>query len=336
MNITFFELEPWERDAFSELKSSHDVRFVDEPLIPENAADHADAQVISTFINSEPDRSVIEQLKNLEMIATRSTGFDHIDLTACNERSIVVANVPTYGANTVAEHVFALLLSISHRMEEATTRTRKGDFSPRGLTGFDLQGKTLGVIGTGDIGRHAARIGAGFEMNVIAHDVQPDPDAAEEYGYTYVDFDRLLAESDVITLHVPANEKTHHLIDEDAFDRMKDGVVLINTARGSIVDATALVEALATGKVAGAGLDVLAEEPVMREEAELLRSVYEKRHNTSALLADSILMRMRNVVVTPHSAFNTREAVGRILDTTCDNIAHFIDGDPQNVVNKPD
>jgi len=326
MRIVIFDAEPWESEAFDGLRDEHRVDVVQESLEPENAAEYADAEVISAFIYSSLDREVLEQLHDLKLISTRSTGIDHIDLEYCRAKGIRVANVPTYGANTVAEHAFGLLLTISHKLTEAIDRTRKGDFSPRGLQGFDLAGKTLGIVGTGDIGRHTARIGRGFGMEVIAYDIEPDDDIARKYGFQYVEFDQLLKQSDVVSLHVPGNESTRHMLDEEQFDRMKDGAVLINTARGSVVDVHALVKALAEGKVAGAGLDVLPEEPVIREEAELLRSIYERRHNLDQLLADHVLTHMRNVVVTPHSGFNTKEAVQRILDTTVGNIQSFVAG----------
>jgi len=333
MKTAIFEVEDWEADTFSALDSEdHDVECVPVPLTAENASEFADAQVISTFIYSSLDADVLAQLPNLKFIATRSTGFDHIDQPHCEERGLMVSNVPSYGENTVAEHTFGLLLNISHRLTEAVDRTRKGDFSPKGLQGFDLRGKTLGVVGTGTIGQYVIGIARGFQMSVVAFDVKPQPELAESLGFRYADLDELLAAADIVTLHVPANPHTHHLIGKAQFDQMKDGVVLINTSRGSIIDVDALIKALAEGKVAAAGLDVLPEEPTLREEAELLRSVYRKRHNLDTLLADHVLLRLRNVIITPHSAFNTREAVQRILDTTVDNIAHFAAGDPQNVV----
>jgi D-lactate dehydrogenase len=169
-------------------------------------------------------------------------------------------------------------------------------------------------------------------MDVVAFDIEPDEEAAKQLDFRYASMDELLAGSDVVSLHVPANEKTRHLISRDAFEKMKDGAVLINTARGDVVDTRALVRALAEKKLSAAGLDVLPEEPVIREEAELLRSVYEQRHDLTTLLANHVLVHMRNVVVTPHSAFNTREAVQRILDTTVENIQAFAHGDPINVV----
>lgn len=332
MKIVIFEVEAWERAAFRDLEAAHEVVFVAEPLGLENADAHADAEVVSTFIYSDLDGTVLSRLTALRFIATRSTGFDHIDLSLCRERGIVVSNVPTYGDNTVAEHVFALLLTISHNMIDAVDRTRRGDFSQKGLQGFDLRDKTIGVVGTGNIGRNVIAIARGFGMRVLGYDVAPDEAAAAEMGFDYVDLPALLGRSDVVTLHVPASKATRHLIDGKAFAAMKDGAILINTARGAVVEVRALLRALADGKVAAAGLDVLPEEPAIREEAELLRSFFAEQHDLETLLADHILLRMRNVVITPHSAFNTREAVQRILETTAGNIVAFDRGEPRNVV----
>jgi len=334
MKVTIFELEEWERQAFETLRRHHDVDLCATPLSSHTVAEHAETDIVSTFIYSRLDRSVLKQLPSLKLIATRSTGFDHIDLEYCAQHEVAVCNVPTYGDNTVAEHVFALLLTLSHKMDQAIDRTRKGDFSPRGLQGFDLEGKVFGVIGTGNIGRHTIRIARGFGMEVVAYDVKPDNEAAHQLGYRYVAMAELLRQADVISLHVPATPKTRHLLSHEQFDQMKEGVVIVNTSRGNVIDSQALIRGLAEGKVRGAGLDVLPEEPVIREEAELLRSVYERKHNLDALLADHVLIRLRNVVVTPHSAFNTREAVSRILETTVANIESYIQGEGQNIVNK--
>jgi D-lactate dehydrogenase len=215
---------------------------------------------------------------------------------------------------------------------DGVDRTRRGDFSPRGLQGFDLKNKTLGIIGTGHIGLHVAHIAKGFMMKVVAFDVKPNEQAAQEMGFDYVDMENLLKQADVISMHVPGSEKTKHLLGKEQFDTMKKGVVIINTARGPVIDIQALLHALTTGKVAAAGLDVLPEEPVIREEAELLRSLYDPERSLETLLADHVLLRLRNVLITPHSAFNTREAVQRILDTTCDNITAFVNGQPQNII----
>ena len=335
MKVVVFETEPREAAAFNALKHRHEIGFVTEPLRSENAKTFANAEIVSPFIYSVLDRPVLECLPALKLIATRSTGFDHIDTAYCASKGITVSNVPSYGENTVAEHVFALLLTISHRMLEAVDRARRGPFSPQGLQGFDLAGKTLGVVGTGTIGRCVIRIARGFEMDVTAFDTRPEEALAGRLGFRYVPFDELLATADIVTLHVPATAETHNLLSEREFARMKDGVVVLNTARGGLVDVRALVRALRAGKVAAAGLDVLPEEPAIREEVELVGSNFCQKHDLRDLVADHVLLRMPNVVLTPHSAFNTREALDRIIDTTVANIAAFIDGRPQNVVIRP-
>lgn len=325
MKIAIFEVEPWECDSFKALTTGHDVSFTEKPLAAEDALN---AQILSTFIYSDLSAQRLQPFKNLKMIATRSTGYDHIDLEYCKKQGIAVCNVPSYGENTVAEHVFALLLTISHNMTEAVERTRRGDFSQKGLQGFDLKGKTIGIIGTGHIGRHTARIAQGFEMDVLAYDEKPDAGT----GLRYVGLEELLSRSDIVSLHVPGNSRTKDLISDAQFEKMKKGVVIINTARGNVLNVHALLKNLASGKVAAAGLDVLPEEPAIREEAELLRSFFADKHDLPTLLADHILLRMRNVFITPHSAFNTREAEQRILQTTAENISAFIAGKPQNLV----
>jgi len=211
MRVAVFDVEPWEHEPFQKLRDGHDLELQSESLAADNAGDHADVEIVSAFIYSELQRPTLEKLGNLKLIATRSTGFNHVDMDYCNERGVAVANVPVYGQNTVAEHVFGLLLTISHRLYEAIDRTRKGDFSPRGLQGFDLEGKTMGVIGTGNIGKHTVRIARGFGMEVLAFDVRHDDQASRELGFRYVQMDQLLGKADVITLHVPLNDKTRHI-----------------------------------------------------------------------------------------------------------------------------
>lgn len=334
MKIVVFEVEEWERRAFEALEAEHEIEYVDDLLTQENVTTHAAADVISPFIYSNLSGDVLRRMSHLKLIATRSTGFDHIDLAYCNANGITVCNVPVYGDNTVAEHVFALLLAISHKLVEAVDRTRRGDFSLQGLRGFDLRGKTLGVIGTGSIGQCVIEIAKGFRMEVVAFDVKPSEELAARMGFRYADMDELLATADIVTLHVPSNEKTRNMLSHGEFAKMKDGVVLINTARGDIVDIRALAKAIGEGKVAAAGLDVLPEESAVREEAELLYSVYREKYDLETLLVNHILLRLRNVIITPHSAFNTREAVERILGTTVDNILAFARGEPRNVAGK--
>lgn len=332
MKIVVYEIEEWEKESFQPLRDRHEVVFESGPLTAETVCGHEDAEAVSVFIYSDLDKSVLERLPELRLIATRSTGYDHIGMEYCSQRRITVCNVPGYGEHTVAEHVFGLLLAISHRLREAFDRTRRGDFSLAGLQGFDLRGKTLGVIGTGRIGLCVIEIANGFGMRVLACDTNPDETAADRLGFDYVSMETLLSASDVVTLHVPGNDKTRHLLSTAEFQRMKQDAVLINTSRGTLVDAKALLHALADGRLQAVGLDVLQEEPAIREEAELLSSLFNKKHNIENLLADHVLLRLRNVYITPHSAFNTREAVQRILDTTIENIRSFAKGNPQNVV----
>ncbi|MDX1653805.1 MAG: hydroxyacid dehydrogenase [Candidatus Competibacteraceae bacterium] len=334
MKITVFEIEPWECETFRDLNQDHQVRFEEGNLTADNAGQYQDTEIISVFIYSKLTQEALSKLKNLKCIATRSTGFDHIDLDYCKENQITVCYVPTYGENTVAEHVFALLLAISHRLVEAADRTRKGDFSQQGLQGFDLRGKTMGVVGTGNIGRHTLKIAKGFGMEIIASDVEQDQQLARELGFEYLELKELLGRADVVSLHVPGSEATRGLLGEEQIEAIKDGAILINTSRGPVVEVQPLLKALSSGKIAAAGLDVLPEEPVIREEAELLRSVFSREHNLETLLADHVLLRLRNVIITPHSAFNTREAMQRILDTTRENIDAFLAGEPSNVVER--
>ncbi len=332
MKIVIFEAEPWEQDAFVEFQKEEDVILLQDKLTEDNVEKYSDAEIVSTFIYSDLHRDVLSKLPHLKLIATRSTGYDHIDVDYCRDKGIDVCNVPEYGENTVAEHVFALLLGISHHIVEAADRTRRGDFTLTGLRGFDLKGKTLGVVGTGNIGQCVIHIANGFGMEVVAFDVKEDPSLAERLNFKYLPMNELLGTMDILTLHVPSNEKTYHLISDDQFDKMKDGVVIINTSRGSVLHIEALVRALAIGKVAAAGLDVLPDEPTIREESELLHSFYRQEHNLQTLLANSVLLRLRNVIITPHSAFYTTGAIYRIINTTIENINAFLTGNPQNLI----
>jgi D-lactate dehydrogenase len=334
MKIVGFELEDWEKDSFKRLEDKNEL-VLTEKAVSENLDSHyQDADIISTFIYSDLGGKALTQFQGLKLIATRSTGFDHIDLNYCRRNKIAISNVPKYGQNTVAEHTFALIHAISRHIPEAVERTRRGSFSEEGLRGFDLKGKTLGVIGTGDIGINVIRIAIGYEMRVLAFDVRPDWRAASRLGFSYTDMGNLLSESDIITLHVPGIKKTRDLISGPQFERMKRGVILINTARGFVVNIQALLKALSVGKVAAAGLDVLPDEPIIREEAELLHYTYASKKSLQTLYADHMLTHLSNVIITPHIAFNTREAVERLLNTSVDNILAFMKGRPQNLVGK--
>lgn len=268
MDVAVFEAAEWERQACLRLEPRHRVRCTAAPLTPQNAPDYREAEVVTPFVGSEVSAAVIAAMPRLRLVATRSTGFDHIDLAACRARGVAVCNVPDYGDPTVAEHAFALLLAVSRHIVEAAERTRRGDFHVEGLRGFDLDGRTLGVVGAGRIGRRVIRIARGFGMTALAADPNPDRVAAAELGFDYVPLDDLLRRSDVVSLHAPGGPQNRDLISEPQFAVMKPGCVLINTARGGVVNAAALVRALSSGRLAGAGLDVLSEEPLLREEAE--------------------------------------------------------------------
>ncbi|WP_280244824.1 hydroxyacid dehydrogenase [Nocardia abscessus] len=332
MKIAIYEVEQWEHTACLRLHPEHELICSPVPLDTHTAAEAADADVLSTFIRSRLDADVLERFPKLQLVATRSTGYDHIDLGYCAAHGITVSNVPDYGDSTVAEHVFALILCLARHLVDAAERTRRSGFSQAGLRGFELRGKTLGVIGTGRIGRRVIEIAGGFGMAVVATDLHPDHTLAEGLGFRYADLDHTLAAADILTLHVPATTDTVHLISDREFDLMKAGAVLINTARGHIVDVAALIRALTSGKVKAAGLDVLPEESVIQEEAEIFRDRALSPLELRTLVAEHVLFGFPNVLITPHNAYNTDEAVHRIIETTLHNIEAFARGKPRNTV----
>ena len=334
MNITFFEAEDWQVPIIQSALKSHRVSIFKEPLHSRNLVKFKNTEIVITFIYSRLDAAVLDKLPSLKLIATMSTGFDHIDIEYCRKRGIIVCNVPTYGENTVAEHTFALILALSRKLFPSIRRTHEQLLfeTDRSLRGFDLKGKTLGVVGCGNIGRHVARIGVGFEMEVLANDFHKDKKLERELGIRYVTFDSLLKKSDIITLHVPYLKATHHLIGTAAIKTMKKGVFIINTSRGPIIDTDALIKGLKKGHIAGAGLDVLEGECDIKEEMEVLHDRFKATCDLKTILEGHLLMRMDNVVVTPHNAFNSREAVQRILNTTLENIQLFLKGKVKNRV----
>ena len=331
MKIVVFETEPWARTAWDRMKRDYDVKLLEESLKSANAGEHSDVDVICTDL-SRLDADTLEKLKNIKLIATRSTGVDKIDLEYCMANGIRVCNVPAYAEIAVAEHMFALLLSISRHLSEAVERTRKGNFSLDGLMGFDLCGKILAIVGTGVIGRHVGKIAKGFGMEVVAFDVRKDEQWAAIHGVRYMPLKEALSMADIVTLHVPFTPETKHLINDDQFAIMKEGVVIINTARGELIDTQALIRALASRKVAAAGLDVLPEEQVFLKGIEDPTTLFAIGDKQEILLANHALLRLPNVIATPHCAFFTKEAAQRIMDVTITNIKAFIQGRPQNTV----
>lgn len=309
---------------FTAALAGHEVVFIPEPLSPENAHLAEDAEVVAVFVDCNVGAAVIDALPEVKLIVAESTGVDHIDIAHAKERGIEVANVPGYGVSAVAEFTFGLMLNLSRHINLASAQVREnGKFDVRAFQGFDLAGKTLGIVGTGRIGMHVAGIARGFDMRVIAFDVHPDTERAAALGFSYVGLSELAERADVVTLHVPYTKETHHLINAEVFARMKTGVILINTARGEVVDTTAFVEALRSGKIAGAGLDVLEGERELHREGDLIMEVAEN-HDLRPLIGDHMLMDMPNVIVTPHLAFHSKEAdidrVSRAVDAITQHI----------------
>lgn len=332
MKIAILELQPWEEKYLrGRLDGAHEILAVMGVLEDKQLAKIADAEIVSPFIYSKLTAERLAKLPKLKMIATRSTGFDHIDMAECARRGIAVCNVPFYGENTVAEHTFALILALSRKVHEAFMRVRAGNFSLDGLRGFDLKDKTIGVVGAGRIGLHVIRIARGFGMKVLAFDVKRDSFWAEVLGFEYAELNDLLGRSDIITLHAPYNRHTHHLINPDNIHKIKRGAILINTARGGLVNTDALLKGLDDGILAGAGLDVLEGEEAIYEESALLGDATNPEKLRTAI-QNHVILKKPNVVFTPHNAFNSQEALERILDTTAENIAAFAAGAPKNVV----
>ncbi len=334
MKILFFYNEDWEKDYFQkQIKNGFEIEF-----LKGRVQDHSDfkddkAEILSVFVGSYVDASIFDKFPNLKYVATRSTGFDHIDIEEAKKRNIVVSNVPAYGSVTVAEFTFALLLAVSRKIFPAYDQIlEQGNFEKEGLRGFDLNNKTIGIIGTGKIGQNVIKIANGFGMKILAFDINRNEQLEKELNFKYVDLDDLLNRSDIISLHVPYNPHTHHIINREAFDKMKEGVVIINTSRGGVMETYALVDALKNGRVAGAGLDVLESEIYMGKVLDLLKNEDVKEEYLDMVLHNQHLIEHPNVIITPHNAFNTQEAVERIFDTTAENIKSFVKGDVVNIV----
>lgn len=339
MKIVFFEATKQEQEFFRKVLADEEVFYFEEKLNEKNAEKALGADIVSVFVNSEVNKKTIDALlPGLKVIITRSTGFDHIDVAYCKEKSVQVANVPAYGSQTVAEFTFALLLTLSRRVYWGYHQLREGtNFDLSQLEGFDLEGKTLGVIGTGKIGQNVIKIAKGFGMKVIATDPHPKEELARQFDFEYVSLDDLLAQSDIATIHVPYLPDTHHLLNNTNLQKIKKGAILINTARGEIVETEGLISALNDGRIKAAGLDVMEGERELKAEKTIALSnepQIERMEKLRQLVEDHILIDLPNVVVTPHMAFFTKEAVGRIMQTTVDNIKNFIAGKMENIVNK--
>lgn len=318
MQIAHFSTKQQDQVFLKEALKDYENLFFEDNDIQAHLNEIKNVDILSVFIYDKVSSQAIASLRNLKFIATRSTGYDHIDIKAAAESDVPVANVPFYGENTIAEHAFALLLSLSKNIPQQVERTKNADFNYLDLLGFDLSKKTIGIVGTGNIGMHTIKIAKGFGMKVIAFDVVKNKFLEEVLGFEYVTMPELLSRSQIISLHAPYNKHTHHLLNTEAFEQMQSGVTIINTSRGGLIDNEALIKALDKGKVAAAGLDVL------EDEQELIAN-----GQSSGLFN---LINRDNVIFTPHTAYYTIDAENRILQTTADNIIAFVEKKPVNLV----
>ena len=323
--IAFFGVKSWEKEIIEKEISKLDTFGIGifKEEVQDNLEMAAKYDIISPFIYSKFDQKILEKLPNLKMVATRSTGMDHIDCGWCKKNNIAVMNVPVYGSNTVAEYAFALLLAITRKIVVAHQSVEEGGFNPEGLTGVDLVGKTLGVIGCGKIGQNVIKIARGFGMKVLGVDDYRNPDLEKKSGFKYVDLETCLKNSDFITIHVPALPGTTHMINKQNIKLMKKGSYLINTARGAVVETEAIVWALNNKILAGAGLDVAEDEALVESGNVVMNGKYTKS-DLQDVLSFHLLRDRDDVVFTPHNAFNTQEAIERIVETTVGNIKDFM------------
>lgn len=293
-----------------------------------------DAEIISVFTSSKVPGELMKKMPNLKLVATRSTGYNNVDIEYCKMADIKIVNVPRYGEVTVAEFAFALLLNVARKVSQAYDELKEGRINLQGAIGMDLLGKTIGIIGTGAIGCYTAKIAHGFGMKILSYDPFPKEDIKERFNVEYTELDELLKNSDIISLHAPSTKENYHMINDAAFNKMKDGVIIINTARGEIMDTGALYRALKSGKVSGAGLDVLeCEEIIAQNELYLSKIDCVQKECLEKTLLNHKMLEMPNVVVTPHIAFDTKEAITRILNTTLENINSYLRGEIINNVN---
>lgn len=319
-----FDAKPYDREYLAQAAGADRInwRFHEFRLSTETAAAAQGAQAVCLFVNDQADRACLELLAALgvKLVALRCAGYNNVDLAAARALGLNVVRVPAYSPHAVAEHALGLLLTLNRKIHRAYNRVRELNFSLSGLVGFDIRGKTVGIVGTGKIGRIAAQIFRGFEAEVLAHDSYPAPDWAATHGVRYTDLDGLLAASDIVSLHVPLLPETRHLLNAQTLSRTKPGVFIINTSRGKLIDTTALIAALKTGQVGGVALDVYEEE----------EGVFFEDLSGQVLLDDELshLLIFPNVLITSHQAFLTHEALSEIARVTTENICRLESREP--------
>ena len=319
--LAFYDTRPYDRDHFGSGGDGFEIEYHDFRLTAKSASTAGGAKGVCVFVNDVLDRACLEILDEggVKLIALRCAGFNNVDLKAADELGMTVVRVPAYSPHAVAEHAVALLMTLNRKIHRAYNRVREQNFSVNGLVGFDLHGKTVGIVGTGRIGMLAAQIFRGFGCRVMAYDPSPKADWAEEYSVEYADLKDLLSDSDVVSLHLPLTDDTYHLLDAETIGQMKKGAYLINTSRGKLVDSVAVVEALKSHQLGGVALDVYEEEEGV---------FFEDR--SGEVLQDDVLSRLLtfpNVLVTSHQAFLTEEALDAIAETTMDSVGRFLKGD---------
>ncbi len=316
--ISFYDTKPYDKIYFDQLKDEYgfEISYFEEKLYERTAITASGSDAVCAFVNDDINAKTIELLydQGIRVIAMRCAGYNNIDFKAAYEK-IHVVRVPAYSPNAVAEHTMALLLSLNRHLHRAYNRTRDYNFSLNGLTGFDLNGKTIGVVGTGKIGRTFIEICKGFGLHVIAYDPYPAKDA----DFEYVSFEEICRQADIISLHCPLTRETRHIVNKDSIARMKDGVFILNTSRGALINSQDLLEGIRSKKIGAAGLDVYEEETDLFYED--LSDTIPEDEVISALLA------MPNVLVTSHQAFLTHEALHNIARVTFENLKAFFDGD---------
>ena len=314
--VAFFDTKAYDRESFLKYGDEDiNIRFFENKLNRDTVSMAACCDAVCVFVNDNIDKNVIEQLEKfgVGLIALRCAGYNNVDLKAASGR-INVVRVPAYSPYAVAEHAVGMILLLNRKLHKAYIRTRDHNFSLEGLTGFDLHGKTVGIIGTGKIGQAFSEIATGFGMNIIGY----DPYESADFKGEYVSLDELLNKSDIITLHCPLTKDNHNIINLDTIKKMKQGVYIINTSRGQLIDTAALIEGLKSGKVGAAGLDVY------EEETSLFFEDFSEEIIQDDIL--STLISMPNVLVTSHQAFLTREALNSIAETTMNNLRDYFDG----------
>lgn len=316
--IAFFGAKPYDIAPFDKVneKYNYDIRYYKGHLNPNNVVLTQDTDAVCIFVNDTADAAVIDAMvdNGVKLLALRCAGFNNVDLKAAKGK-LPVVRVPAYSPYAVAEYSLALMLSLNRKIHRAYWRTRDGNFSLNGLMGFDMHGKTIGIIGTGKIARILIRLLKGFGMRILAYDLYPDMKFAGEEGISYVSLDELYRESDIISLHCPLTDQTKYMIDKDSIDKMKEGVMIINTGRGQLINTNDLIEGLKEKKIAAAGLDVYEEE-----------GEYFYEDKSDKIIDDDVLARLlsfNNVIVTSHQAFFTKEALHNIAETTLQNIEDF-------------